>query len=243
MDRVRPLNSSYPTTELTPPSFVDPSKTIPSDPSLPLSHFLPPSSFPSLSTLTFIGTKSNELYIDTSLFYIRVSSLSLRILTLAMATVYLDPQREWGEDVAGTALRAVVEREEYRDKVVWVPWGWWDGEAAAFVKSWASEGGLGLLAREKVLTEVEDRMDDDDNDDGLDVVPKREAVEAFWKLVGEARLVLDVAKKSAFQEEMRELRDVVELRTWDIRALRWAIENLKERLGLGDIVGFESVVE
>ena len=81
------------------------------------------------------------------------------------------------------------------------------------------------------------------------MIPSKEEVEAFWGLVGEVRLVLEAAKEREHEhghgeaeEVMRDLRDVVESRTWDIRALRSAMNALKERLGLGDIVGFESVI-
>ncbi|KAH7406961.1 hypothetical protein DE146DRAFT_778560 [Phaeosphaeria sp. MPI-PUGE-AT-0046c] len=225
--------------------YFNPSATFHSNPSLPLTHFLPPSSFPSFSTLTFLGTKSNGFDVDTSFFYMRVSSLSLRILTLAMAAVYLEPQREWGSDVAGAALREVLEREEYRDKVAWLPAQWWDRRDAVFVKPRLREGGLGLLDMEKVLENAEEGFQIDE----AEVYPSKGGVEAFWNMVGEARLVLETAEEKKHEsgevgsvQETRELRDVVELKTSDISALRSAIAALKESSGLGDIVGFESVI-
>lgn len=160
-----------------------------------------------------------------------------------MAAVYLDAERDWGEDIAGAALRDVLEREGYRDKVAWVPGEWWDERSGegAFVKTHVREDGLGLLQREKVLADVEARKDVV----GREVVPGKQEVEAFWSLVGEARSVLDAAKDKEDEvvEEIKELRDVVESRTWEIRALLEAIDKLKERLGLGDLIGFESKVE
>lgn len=243
--RVTFLASSKSSKILSHNSFANPAAAIPSNPSVPLTHFLPPTSFPSASTLTFIGTKSPSNEIDTSLFYIRVSSLSLRILTLAMAAVYLDPQQDWGDKITGAALRDVFEREGYRDKVLWVPGQWWDGKDAVVVKPHVSEGGRGLVEIEKALETAEEGF----RVRGKETYPNKEEVGMFWKLVAEARLVLDAAKErehedggEGFVQEVMELRHVVELRTWDIRALMSAIDTVKEKLGVGDIVGFESVV-
>lgn len=125
-------------------------------------------------------------------------------------------------------------------------WGmWWRGRGIEIrllgCRGSGGVGRMGILERERVLGDVEGRKDEV----SVGVVPGREEVEAFWGLVGEARSVLDAAKerKDEVGEEMKELRDVVELRTWDIRALLAAIERLKERLGLGDFIGYESKVD
>jgi hypothetical protein len=99
----------------------------PFQPLIPLHTFVPPhvlSYHDAFKALTIIGTKTNSIDMDTSVFFIRVNTLSLRFLTLAMSAVYDVSNREWGSDIVGTAMREVLKRQEWRQNGVWVPREW-----------------------------------------------------------------------------------------------------------------------
>jgi hypothetical protein len=99
----------------------------PFQPLTPLHTFVQPhvlSYHDALKALTIIGTKTNSIDMDTSVFFIRVSTLALRFLTLAMGAVYDAPDREWGSDIVGAAMREVLKRQEWRQNSVWVPREW-----------------------------------------------------------------------------------------------------------------------
>jgi hypothetical protein len=98
-----------------------------SNPLIPLHTFVPPHVLlyhDAFKALTIIGTKTNSIDMDTSVFFIRVSTLALRFLTLAMGAVYDAPDREWGSDIVGAAMREVLKRQEWRQNGVWVPREW-----------------------------------------------------------------------------------------------------------------------
>jgi hypothetical protein len=161
---------------------------------------------------------------STSNFFIRVSTLSIKFLTLAMSSVYEARDADWGADIAGTAMQRVLERDEWRGRGVWVPREWFVG----------AEDGLENISKEQR--------------EGWEVYPRQQEINEFWGKVHEAKQVLGEAKdrgctseSGGFEEEVQDLKDAVELWSWDIEGMGRKMERLKEVLGIGEIVGVEAV--
>jgi hypothetical protein len=234
-------------------SFFDTPSVLLTNPTIPLHQFLPP--LPSVDsesfkTLCIIATKSDAQNINSNVLFLRVSPITLRILTLALAAPFTEPERNWGSDVAASTLQYVLEEEKYgvRDKVVYQPAEWFNGTAAGtgavFTQPCAKTQVLQLL---KVRKNIE-QMQTGGGGGEYEAYPSTEEVEAFWATVTEAKRVLNEAKDRGhterdgeFQEEVRELKEAVEVRTWDVEGLKEVVEWLKGRLGIREVVGFESV--
>jgi hypothetical protein len=206
---------------------------------IPLHTFLPPNNtFPSLC---IIAIKPDHAAMSSALFFIRVHTLSLRIVTLALAAVYEQgPDGEWGADGVAGALGVVFEREAYRDKVVYQPVEWYDGLCAVFVWSKVRGSVEGLIEMESVMDSV--RRNDK-------VCPSEQEVNEFWGALVEAKQVLSEARDRGYtseegdsKDEVREVRYWVEVRSWDSEGVRRSVEKLKEKLGIGEVEGFEMVV-
>jgi hypothetical protein len=218
--------------------FFDSSTTLLSNPRIPLHTFVPPhtlSYHDAFKSLTIIATKSNSIDISTHIFFIRVSTLSIRFLTLVMSAVYDAPERDWGSDIVGKAMQKVLEREEWREKGVWVPREWWE---AGFKRV------EGVLEMEDVLGELEGKKED-----GVaEVSPSEEEVGGFWNGVVEAKQVLTEARDKGyakedgeFAQEYRDVKDAVELWTWDLEGMKRKVEILKEVMHIGEVIGYEAV--
>jgi hypothetical protein len=150
---------------------------------MPLHFFLPPPHLgytDAFKSLTIIASKVNSIDMFTSNFFIRVGTLSLRLLMQAMSSVYEDSDRDWGSDIAGAAMQGMLEREEWRDKVVWVPREWWN---AMFVVV------NGQLELEDMLEKMEK-----EGGEGIAVYSSGQEVDGFWEKVSEAKQVLVGAK-------------------------------------------------
>jgi len=227
--------------------YFDTTTVLLTNPGIGLHTFLPPlpSTDPeTFKTLTVIATKPDQQTLNANLFFIRVSPLSLRILTLAMAAVYNDPDRDWGADTVASSLQYVLEKREYRDKVLYQPADWFNGTGAIFSQPWAPTPAKRLLKMKKELQGLvrAGRC-------GQKVFPNGVLVSKFWDTVTEAKRVLNAAKdrghtedEGEFKDEVRALKYNVEARTWDIEGIRVGLEKLKARLGIGELVGFEAVV-
>jgi hypothetical protein len=213
-----------------------------SNPNIPLQTFLPPlmsSDWEMFKTLTFIGTKPNDIDMSSDLLWIRVCASSLRMLNLAMTTVNMEPGRDWGEDIVASSLQYVLQMDEYRDKVVWHPKGWYNGTGAVFQQPWGS-GVRNLLAMEETMRKQALGRET------REVYPNAEEAERYWDTILEAKRVLSVAKdrghtseEGEFAQGVKILKGCVELRSWDISSMRWSMEQLKGQLGIGEIIGYE----
>jgi hypothetical protein len=161
--------------------FFDSSTALLSNPRIPLHTFVPPhplSSTDALKSLTIIAAKSNSIDISTHIFFIRVSTLSIRFLTLVMAAVYDAPERDWGSDIEGKAMQEVLQREEWREKGVWVPREWWE---VGFRRV------EGVVEMEDMLTELEEQ--ERNKEEILEIYTSGEEVGSFWDGMVEAKQV------------------------------------------------------
>jgi hypothetical protein len=228
--------------------YFDAAEVLVSNPAVPLHIFLPPmQDTETFKALSVIATKTDGVDMDTDVFLIRVHPLSVRIVALAVAAVYLSLEREWGDDLVGAALRHVLEKEWYRDNVVWLPREWWNGTEAVFVKPWARSPAAKLLETEKVLKGLDGGSK---NLAKSAVYPGLEERKGYWDTITEARRLLIEAKERGhthregeYREEVGNVKEWVEMRTWDTEGLRRNVGLLKEKLGIGEIIGFEAVVD
>jgi hypothetical protein len=234
--------------------WFDTSSVLPTSlsPSIPLQRFLPP--LPSVDsetfkTLSIIATKPDHEHISSNLLFLRVSGLTLRILTLALAAPYTDPEREWGKevDVVAATLQFVLEKAEYRSKVLYQPAEWYNGTGAVFTQPWAASPVEKLHKIRKLLMNLNSYTAQADLEQGPH--PSAADVELFYATIAEAKHVLNEARNRGhteeageFVEEVRVLRYAIEARSWDVERLRVGLEKLKARLGIGEVVGFEAVV-
>ena len=160
-----------------------------------------------------------------------------------MAAVHSEPTRDWGKDIVGATLQYVLEKEEYRDKVVYQPASWFNVTAAVFTQLWGLSRVEGVLGIESTLSRDKKTLDVRES------YPGTEEVKMFWDTVTEAKHVLNEAKdrghaeeKGEFRDEVRAVKYCVEISTWDVEGMRRNVEVLKARLGVGEIIGFETVV-
>jgi hypothetical protein len=236
-------------------SYFDPTALL-SDPSVPLHTFFPhPSGLQTHKAFSLIASKPDGKTIDSTIFFIRVSTLSLRILTLAMAAVYNEPNRDWGADVTAGALQHILEREEHRERVVYQSSVWYGLGGSAqkrggtFVEAQKGVPHVKqLLYMQKAFGYISTTQKNTRDSTSLTVLPSAEDFEAFWALVREVRIVLTEAKnrghtveEGEFKQEVRALKDWFELRTWDVEQVGIKMEGLKKRLGLGNLQGVQAV--
>jgi hypothetical protein len=217
------------------------STTLLANPLVPLYTFVPPhelSYHDAFKGLTLIATKSNSVDADSSVFLIRVSTLSLRFLTLVMSAVYEEPNREWGPDIGGAAMREVLERQGWRQNVLWVPREWWSNEGVMFKRV------DGVVETDEVLSEGEEK----EEEDVTTVRPAEDEAEGFWHGVLEAKQVLVEARDRGyakddgeFAQEYMDVKDTAELWTWDLNGLRKKVKSLKQAMHIGEMIGYEAV--
>jgi hypothetical protein len=220
--------------------FFNPGTALLSNPRIPLHTFVPPhtlSYHDAFKSLTIIAAKLNSNDVSTYLFFIRVSTLSIRFLTLALSAVYDASERDWGSDIVGKAMQEVLEREEWREKVVWVPREWWE---VGFKRV------EGVLEVEDVLGKLEEQGRN--KEETLEMYPSEEEVGGFWNGVVEAKQVLVEAmdkgyakEDGEFAQEYRDVKDAVELWTWDLEGMKRKVEILKEVMHIGEVIGYEAV--
>ncbi|KAG9191595.1 hypothetical protein G6011_10329 [Alternaria panax] len=183
--------------------YFDPAVIL-ANPHIPLHHFLPPiTDVETFKRLSIIATKSGSNYLNTSVFFIRVSGNSLRILNEAMERIYNAPYVEGYENedndggLPSAALQDVLHGEHHRDKTL--------------------------------------AMDDEHSQ----MFPEKADIHRFWHTASEARRVLDEAKEKGHTSEqgiwweaVKEVKEWVELRAWDIDELGGRVEML--RIGIND---------
>jgi hypothetical protein len=97
-------------------------------------------------------------------------------------------------------------------------------------------GVVGVVEMDDVLGGLEGKKED-----GVaGVSPSEEEVVSFWNGVVEAKQVLTEARdkgyakeKGEFAQEYRDVKDVVELWTWDLEGMKRKVEILKEVMHIG----------
>lgn len=147
----------------------------------------------------------------------------------------------WSGDVLGATLQYMLEEEKFglRHKVLCLPGEWFNGTGAVFKQPWGPTPVMQLLEAHKLLESKEGEGEP---------YPGTTEVKAFWSTVTETKRVLNEAKdrghteiSGAFQEEVRDLKDAVEIRAWDVDDVRVGVARLKAKLKIGEVVGFEAV--
>lgn len=207
------------------------------NPHIPLHHFLPPvTDFETFKSLSIIAAKSKSDHINTSVFFIRVSGNSLRILTEVMETIYNAPYTEAYENedndggLASAALQTILFQDRHRDKVIFQSQEWYNSTSSLFYQPYFPTQAHRLLAMSETLVADPEQSH---------VFPDTADVHYFWHTVRDARRVLDEAKEKGYTSEegvwwetVSELKEWVELRAWDIEELERRVMALS--VGLND---------
>jgi hypothetical protein len=194
------------------------------NPHIPLHHFLPPvTDLETFKSLSIIVTKSESDCLNTSVFFIRVSGISLRILTEVMETIYNAPYTKAYENedndggLASATLQNILFQEHHRDKVIFQPREWYNSTASMFYQPY-----FPTLAH-RLLPICETLVVDDEQSQ---IFPDTADVHRFWHTVSEARRLLDEAKeKGSTSEEgvrwetVKDVKGWLELRAWDTEEL------------------------
>lgn len=205
------------------------------NPHTPLHHFLPPiTDVETFKSLSIVAAKSGGDYLNTSVFFIRVSGGSLRILTEAMETIYNAPDTEGYENedtdkcLPSTALQDVLYREHHREKVIFQPWEWYNSTTSLFYQPCFPSPAHHLVPISETLA-----VDDEQRP----MFPDAETVHGFWHTLSEARRVLDEAKEEGhtngqgrWWDMVKEVKEWVELRAWDTDELKSRVTVLKVSL-------------
>jgi len=200
---------------------------------VPLHDFLPPIiDVEHFKTLSIIAAKPDGNHLSTSVFFIRVSAVSLRILTEAMAAMYDGPSDDKDANVLATALQTVLEKDKNREHVLFQPASWYNGSSSLFQQPYFRTPAHRMLFLEDISSASFPLTRKYQN-----TFPDTEAVDIFWHSVAEARRVLDEVKEKGqtadqgeWREMIRDVRDCVELRAWDTEEVRKRVNVLKDRL-------------
>ncbi|CAO2652606.1 Nn.00g008890.m01.CDS01 [Neocucurbitaria sp. VM-36] len=218
---------------------------------IPLQTYLPPvgGDWETFKALAMIGWKDEREELSTAVMFVRVSAVAVRILTLAMARVVEDVDGEddkAGGDVVGKALQCVLEREEYRDKVVYQAAAWYDhhglltSESGLFMQVHRGQS-LPLRLREMkyALGVIEYAKEHPNMSKHRAAFPRPDEVQRFWDVVIEARKTLGEAKDRShtvevgeWEDQVREVKELVEIRAWDTEELIRRVRVLQEQLGI-----------
>ncbi|KAF2827975.1 hypothetical protein CC86DRAFT_438858 [Ophiobolus disseminans] len=171
--------------------------------------------------------------LSSDILFIRVTPLAIRLVTQALAAVYTEPPRDWGRDVTASSLQFILEKGEYRDKVLYQLASWFNGTAAVFRQVWAATPIERLLKISRILDSTSFHQSSQAPS------PSPVGVEAFWTSVAEAKQVLNDARDrghreeiGAFRDEVKAVREGVEMRAWDSEGLKWEVQRLKVLVGL-----------
>ncbi|CAE7031158.1 hypothetical protein CFE70_004378 [Pyrenophora teres f. teres 0-1] len=199
---------------------------------MPLHSFLPPiKDVEHFKTLSIIAAKPDGKHLSTSVFFIRVSAVSLRILTEAMTAIYNEPPNGNG-NVLDNSLQALLEKDEHREHALFQSASWYNGTLSLFQQPYFSTSAHRMLVLNDKLSDSFPLVSKDQK-----MFPDDEAVNVFWDAVAEARRVLGEAKEKGHTAEkgewwkmVRETRDWVELRAWNIEEVRRRVAVLKEGL-------------
>ncbi|KAH8645289.1 hypothetical protein IG631_02753 [Alternaria alternata] len=205
------------------------------NPHIPLHHFLPPiTDVETFKSLSIIATKSESDHLNSSVFFIRISGGSLRILTQAMETMYDAPYIEGykNEDndggLSSVALQNVLYLEQHRDEVIFQPQQWYNSTTSLFNQPYFPTPAHRLTPDLKTLT-----VDHEEQQ----MFPETADVHRFWRTASEARRVLDEAKEKGYTDEQgalwemaNEVKEWVQLRAWDMEELERRIMLLRASL-------------
>ncbi|KAG9381380.1 Glycosyltransferase family 34 protein [Pyrenophora tritici-repentis] len=199
---------------------------------MPLHRFLPPiTDVEHFKILSIIAAKPDGKHLSTSVFFMRVSAVSLRILTEAMAAMYNGPPSDNGK-VLDTSLQYVLEKDEHREHALFQPASWYNSTFSLFQQPYLPTQAHRIIFLSDALSTSFPLADKDHK-----LFPDDEAVNVFWDAVAEARRVLDEAKekgqtaeKGEWWKVVRETRDWVELRAWNVQEVRRRVAVLREGL-------------
>ncbi|KAI4923479.1 hypothetical protein J4E85_008517 [Alternaria conjuncta] len=207
------------------------------NPHIPLHHFLPPiTDVETFKTLSIIATKSESEELNTTVFFVRVSGGSLRILTEAMEMIYNvpdngDEDEEFG--VAATVLQTILSRPHHLEKVIYQSSEWYNSTSSLFYQPYYR-----TLAH-RLLPVHYTQIIPGDNEGSNPMFPDADTVHRFWHVVREARRVLNEAKEKGHTSEqgewwemVAEVKEWVEGRAWDTEELERRVRVLREGLGI-----------
>jgi len=206
------------------------------NPHIPLHHFLPPiTDVETFKTLSIIATKSESEDLNTTVFFIRVSGGSLRILTEAMEMIYNAPDNgDENEEfsVAATALQTTLSRPHHLEHAIYQPRKWYNSTS-----SLSYQPHYRMLAHRILPVHYTQTIPVDEGSNPM--FPNVDTVHRFWHVVSEARRVLNEAKEKGHTSEqgewwemVRDVKEWVEGRAWDTEELERRVRVLKEGLGL-----------
>lgn len=224
--------------------YFDPSMLL-SNAAIPLHIFLPPRTddFETFKYVSFIGAKPDNVTLSVGVLWVRVSDTAVRILTMAMSAVYESAAagQDGGSDVVSSALQGVLEQDVNRKTVLYQPAGWYNGTEAAPHALFTQPSSPDVSSMRNLLA-MEDFLSAPPPDSStLERASARLAREAevFWATVAEARRVLNVAKekgqtedKGDLQGPVRETREWVEMRVWEVEDVGRRVAELKDGLGI-----------
>ncbi|KAI8932789.1 hypothetical protein NX059_010279 [Plenodomus lindquistii] len=219
------------------------------NPELPLHSFLPPvTDWETFSELLVIGTKDERGEMGMGVWWVRVCAGALRLLSEVVVEVLHGEEGGEGDGdggVLGRALQRVLEKDGEREKVVWQPREWYNGsvevgggdgdaKVAVFAQPWARTHLDRLIGLEEALGVLKQQ-----EDVKKEQYPTDEAIHTFWRSVTEARKVLQEAKdrghtaeRSEWRDIVGEIREWVELRTWETEIIDVRVAVLRDGLGM-----------
>lgn len=212
------------------------------DVNIPLHIFLPPTTIPAIETfktLSLIAAKPDGESISTAVFFLRVSSMSLRILMEAMVELYHGAwSTESDGDIVGVALQSILERDADRDKAVYQDASWYNDTTSVFRQPWFETLAQCTVYRAGGGRDVDGEISDRGKQEEKRI-PDLDAVNSFWNSIAEARMVVNEAKdrghtaeKGEWRDVVRGVRECVELKTWDVAEVDRRVKVLKEGLDI-----------
>jgi hypothetical protein len=102
----------------------------------------------------------------------------------------------------------------------------------------------GVVEMDEALVDLEAK----EKEDVVVVYPTQEKLERFWGGLLEAKQVLVEARDRGyvkedgeFVQEYKDVKDAVELWSWDLEGMRKKVEDLEQVAHIGEIVGYEAV--
>ncbi|KAH7071663.1 hypothetical protein FB567DRAFT_633532 [Paraphoma chrysanthemicola] len=163
-------------------------------PGTPLNAYLPPRNhtYGILKDLSVIAFKPDVTTLSPAPLFLRVSTLTLRILTLALAGIHNSTLSEPGTDVFASSLRSVLQMEAYKNAVLYQPYKWYhDYRQAVFQLHW----GINEVDRLLRVSETLKLLETGDLQDWSADVSFEEQMGEWWELVVEVRQVLGEARE------------------------------------------------
>ncbi|KAH7066924.1 hypothetical protein BKA63DRAFT_571320 [Paraphoma chrysanthemicola] len=210
-------------------------------PGTPLNAYLPPRNhtYGILKDLSVITVKPDTTTLSTSPLFLRVSTLTLQILTLTLAGIHTSTSSDPGTDIFASSLQSVLETGAYKNAVLYQPVKWYhDYRQSIFQLHF----GVNEIERLLRVSETLKLLETGDLQDWAEGVNFEEEMGEWWELIMEVRqLLAEARERGDGGEEVDMLKDMVEERAWDVGALREAMGKVKSKLGIGEVVEFEVV--